>query len=134
MPLPPCIETGRLRLRPRRLNDIDAIVEMDLNPDVYRYLRDCTPHETSLAIPDETTVEKFGSLWLPSSSPPDLLPEPSNGRNRQEFLPGLAGLIAKPEIVGLPRNRTLFSISTCKERGAWGSHQKRRRDLGYGFT
>jgi RimJ/RimL family protein N-acetyltransferase len=34
MRVPPCLETARLRLRPRRREDID---EMDLDPEVYRY-------------------------------------------------------------------------------------------------
>jgi RimJ/RimL family protein N-acetyltransferase len=132
MPLPPCIETGRLRLRPRRLNDIDAIVEMDLNPDVYRY-RDLRA-EISMAIPDETTVRNSVRSEILSGSPPDFWAV--EWKDRQEFL-GLAGLIAKPlGIVGLPyKSGTLF-LAYRLAKGIWGqgvASEAAGAILDYGF-
>ena len=132
MPLPPCIETGRLRLRPRRLNDIDAIVEMDLNPDVYRY-RDLRA-EISMAIPDETTVRNSVRSEILSGSPPDFWAV--EWKDRQEFL-GLAGLIAKPlGIVGLPyKSGTLF-LAYRLAKGTWGqgvASEAAGAILDYGF-
>ena len=118
MPLPPCIETERLRLRPRRLNDIDAIVEMDLNPDVYGY-RELGP-ETSMAIPDKTTLRNAVRSEILSSSPPEFWAV--EWKDRQEFL-GLAGLIAKPpriRIAGLPNKSGTLFLAYRLAKGAWG--------------
>lgn len=37
------LETPRLRLRPRAISDLDAMVAMDLDPEVHRYLYDEAP-------------------------------------------------------------------------------------------
>ena len=83
MPLPPCIETERLRLRPRRLEDIDAIVEMDLNPDVYchRHMR----AETSITTPNETALRNSVRSEILSGSPLDC-------GHRMEGSEGISGL------------------------------------------
>jgi RimJ/RimL family protein N-acetyltransferase len=134
MPLPPCIETERLRLRPRRLNDIDAIVEMDLNPDVYRY-RELGP-ETSMAIPDKTTVRNAVRSEILSSSPPDFWAV--EWKDRQEFL-GLAGLIAKPpriRIAGLPNKSGTLFLTYRLAKGTWGqgvASEAAGAILDYGF-
>jgi RimJ/RimL family protein N-acetyltransferase len=132
MPFPPCIETRRLRLRPRRLNDIDAIVEMDLNPDVYRY-RDLRP-ETSMAIPDETAVRNSVRSEILSSSPADFWAVET--KDRQEFL-GLAGLIPKPlGIVGLPYKSSTLFLAYRLAKGTWGqgiASEAAGAILDYGF-
>jgi RimJ/RimL family protein N-acetyltransferase len=113
---PPCIKTDRLSLRPRRLNDIDAIVEMDLNPDVHRY-RDLRP-ETSMAIPDETTARNSVRSEILSSSPPHCWAV--EWKNRQGFL-GLVALNAKPQgIADLPDESGTFFLAYRLAKDTWG--------------
>ncbi len=129
---PPCIETDRLRLRPRRLNDIDAIVEMALNPDVHRY-RDLRP-ETSMAIPDKTTVRD--SVWseILSCSPPHCWA--IEWKDRQEFL-GLAELNAKPPGIGdLPYELGTLFLAYQLAKDTWGqgiASEAAGAILDYGF-
>jgi RimJ/RimL family protein N-acetyltransferase len=56
MRAPPCLETTRLRLRPRRREDIDAILQFELDPEVYRYseIRPSVPVKD----PDPSTLRK----------------------------------------------------------------------------
>ncbi len=132
MPQPPCLETDRLRLRPRRLNDIDAIVEMDVNPDVYRY-RDLRP-EASMAIPDKTTVRNSVQSEILSSSSPHCWAV--EWKDRQEFL-GLAGLNAKPPgIADLPYESGTLFLGYRLAKDAWGqgvASEAAGAVLDYGF-
>jgi len=132
MPLPPCIETGRLRLRPRRLEDIDAIVEMDLNPDVYRHRH--MRAETSMATPDETALRNSARSEILSGSPPDSWA--IEWKDRKEFL-GLAGLMDTPQgIVGFPYKPGTFFLAYRLAKGAWGrgvATEAARAILDYGF-
>ena len=132
MPLPPCIETERLRLRPRRLEDIDAIVEMDLNPDVYchRHMR----AETSITTPNETALRNSVRSEILSGSPLDSWA--IEWRDRKEFL-GLAGLMDKPqEIIGLPYKPGTLFLAYRLAKGTWGrgvATEAARAILDYGF-
>jgi RimJ/RimL family protein N-acetyltransferase len=105
---------------------------MDLNPDVYRY-RDVRP-ETSMAIPDETTVRNSVRSEILSSSPPDFWAV--EWKDRQEFL-GLAGLIAKPlGIVGLPYKSSTLFLAYRLAKGTWGqgvASEAAGAILDYGF-
>ena len=62
MRAPPYLATARLRLRPRRHDDIDAILEMDLDPEVYRYYEMLPSFQK---IPDPATLrESIGSSFV----------------------------------------------------------------------
>ncbi|WP_424031944.1 GNAT family N-acetyltransferase [Methylocella sp.] len=69
MRTPPCLETARLRLRPRRREDIDALVQMDLDPEVYRYseMRSSVPTNN----PDRATLRKRVRSQILSGTPRD---------------------------------------------------------------
>src|SRR6266851_1192554 len=63
------IETARLRLRPRTLDDLEAIVAMDTDPEVLRYLGgplDPVAHRTEVRgnIVDGTDYLRWAIEWL----------------------------------------------------------------------
>jgi len=62
----PLLESERLRLRPRCREDIDAILEMDLDPEVYRYSEVGPP---SVSKPDRAKLRKSIRLQILSDTP-----------------------------------------------------------------
>jgi RimJ/RimL family protein N-acetyltransferase len=56
----PTIETARLRLRPRTLSDLDAILAMDLDPEVFRYLVSEAPDASQRR---EETRSRIAAGW-----------------------------------------------------------------------
>ena len=68
MRAPPYLATARLRLRPRRHDDIDAILEMDLDPEVYRYYEMLPSFQK---IPDPATLRESIKSQIKSGLPRD---------------------------------------------------------------
>ena len=68
MRAPPCLVTARLRLRPRHRDDIDAILAMDLDPEVYRY-SEMLPSVPK--IPDPATLKETIKSQIKSGLPRD---------------------------------------------------------------
>jgi RimJ/RimL family protein N-acetyltransferase len=111
MRAPPCLATARLRLRPRRREDIDAILQMDLDPEVYRYSK-MLP-SIPLKNPDPATLRETIRSQIKSCSPRDFwVVEWKN----QPGLLGLAGLNRNPKGFGKETNVLEFRFV----RTTWG--------------
>jgi RimJ/RimL family protein N-acetyltransferase len=125
MRAPPCLATARLRLRPRRREDIDAILQMDLDPEVYRY-SEMLP-SIPLKNPDPATLRERIRSQIKSGSPRDFwVVEWKN----QPGLLGLAGLCDNP--AGKETNVLGFRFV----RTAWGhgiASEAAQAILDYGF-
>jgi RimJ/RimL family protein N-acetyltransferase len=67
-PKPPVLHTERLRLRPRTLDDVDASLAMDLDPQVHRYIFAKPPdpgHWRARIVAHITSGEpRIGGLWV----------------------------------------------------------------------
>jgi len=88
---PPCLVTARFRLRPRRREDIDAILQMDLDPEVYRY-SEMLP-SLPLENPDPAALREKIRFQIKSGSPRDFW---AVEWKDQPGLLGLAGLCENP--------------------------------------
>ena len=64
---PPILATARLRLRPRSLDDLDANLAMDLDPEVVRYVwgepPEATAHRAELAVRIASGWPDEGGIW-----------------------------------------------------------------------
>ena len=67
MPLP-VLETERLMLRPRTIEDLDACVAMDLDPRVHRYIFERAPepvaHRNALTARMTSGAPAVGGYWM----------------------------------------------------------------------
>jgi RimJ/RimL family protein N-acetyltransferase len=127
-----CPETARLRLRPRRREDIDAILQMDLDPAVYRY-SDMRPN-VSMTTPHRGALRKTIRSQILSGSPRNFWV--IEWKDRQGLL-GLAGLNPNPSgINGLPFHAGTNFLVFRLVKTAWGqgiATEAARAILDYGF-
>jgi len=108
MRAPPCLVTARLRLRPRHRDDIDAILAMDLDPEVYRY-SEMLPSVPK--IPDPATLKETIKSQIKSGLPRDFWVVEWKDR------PGLLGLAGLGHAaIGMEANVLGFRFITS----AWG--------------
>jgi RimJ/RimL family protein N-acetyltransferase len=108
MRVPPCRETARLRLRPLRRTDIDATMEMDLDPEVYRY-SEMLPSIPK--IPDPATLRERIKSQIKSGVPRD------SWVVEWKDQPGLLGLVGLGSAsIGMEANVLWFRFV----RSAWG--------------
>jgi len=132
MAAPPYLQTARLRLRPRCRDDIDAILEMEIDPDIYRY-SDLRPHLLTTA-PDRGAHRKALRQEIRSGSPRDFWI--IEWKDRPGFL-GLIGLTpTSPGIKGLPVQEGTTYLVFRLIKSAWGqgiATEAAQAILDYGF-
>jgi RimJ/RimL family protein N-acetyltransferase len=124
MRAPPYLATARLRLRPRRRDDINAILEMDLDPEVYRY-SEMLPSIPKT--PDPATLRETIKSQIKSGLPRDSWVVEWKD---QPGLLGLAGLGSAS--IGMEANVLWFRLV----RSAWGqgiASEAVHAILDYGF-
>lgn len=131
MRAPPCLETARLHLRPRRREDIDAILQMDLDPEVYRYSE--MRAAVSAEVPDRAALRKNIRLQILSGTPREFWVVEWKGQ--PGFL-GLAGLAPVEAIRSHSNGVGPHSIGFRFVRTAWGqgiATETARAILDFGF-
>jgi RimJ/RimL family protein N-acetyltransferase len=125
------LETARLRLRPRERKDLDTIVEMDLDPDVYRYCELSANAHT--APPTRDVLRKRLRGEILSGSQRVWIIE---WKNRSGLL-GLVGLNPEsPGVIGLPFYEGANFLGFRLIKDAWGQGigtEAASAVLGYGF-
>jgi RimJ/RimL family protein N-acetyltransferase len=110
------LETGRLRLRLRRRDDLDALMKMELDPEVYRYsdLRS----NFDRRVPNPVELRKRLRAEIRSGSPRDFWV--IEWKEQPTFL-GLAGLYSqRPGVIGLPYQEGTNFLMYRLARSAWG--------------
>jgi len=131
MRVPPCLETARLRLRPRRREDIDAVLQMDLDPEVYRY-SEMRP-SVSVKAPDPASLRKMIRSQILSGSPRDFWVVEWKD---QPGLLGLAGLAQLEANCLRPDGKGANLLGFRYVRTAWGqgiAAEAARAILDFGF-